>query len=563
MFLSRRSALKVLAAAVPAAYLSKYASAADAASATGATEAELPPAPAPIPAPEGFGVIDGPFKPNLESLSAFKIPDWYRDAKFGIWAHWGPQCQPEMGDWYAQKMYQFKHPDYEFQVKNYGHPSKAGFKEVCNSWKADQWDPDYLIGLYKKAGAKFFMALANHHDNFDNFDSTYQPWNSVNVGPKKSIVGGWEKAARAAGLKFAISSHGDRAWSWYQNAQLADPSGPLAGVRYDGLLTKAQGKGTWWEGLDPQDLYAQYHLMGKYDWPQAGTPPIDKAFCEKFFKRIVDLINKHSPDLIDFDDSVMPIFPTCDIGPRIAAYFYNHNLAKNGGNLDVIMTGKDLKGKDAVWRNALLMDMERGVTSGGELTPWQTETCIGNWHYQRSLFDKHKYKSAKSVVQMMIDIVSKNGNLLLNIPIRGNGTIDDDELKVLQALAKWIEPNGEAIYGTRPFAVYGEGPTTTTTAPASHFGGISDVRKYSAQDIRYTTKGSTVYAFVMGWPKDGKVNLKALATGSKTYPGEIARIELLGADGPLQFTRNQAGLSVSLPAEKSNDIASALKVIPA
>jgi alpha-L-fucosidase len=562
MSISRRNALKLLAAAVPAAYLSKYANPAYSAAA-GATEAELPPAPVPIPAPEGFGIAEGPFQPTLESLSAYAIPDWYRDAKFGIWAHWGPQCQPEMGDWYAQKMYQFKHPDYEFQCKTYGHPSKAGFKEVCNAWKADQWDPEYLIGLYKKAGAKFFSAMANHHDNFDNFDSTYQPWNSVNVGPKKSIVGGWEKAARAAGLKFAISSHGDRAWSWYQNAQLADPSGPLAGVRYDGLLTKAQGKGLWWEGLDPQDLYAQYHLMGKYDWPQAGNPPIDKAFCEKFFKRTVDLINKHNPDLLYFDDSIMPIYPTCDVGPRIAAYLYNHNMARNGGKLEAVMTGKDLKGPDAVWRKALLLDLERGVTGGGESIPWQTDTCIGNWHYQRSLFEKHKYKSAKSVVQMLIDIVSKNGNLMLNIPVRGNGTIDEDEVKVLDELARWMAPNGEAIYATRPFAVYGEGPTTTTTAPASHFGGVADVRKYSPEDIRYTSKGDVVFAFVMGWPKDKKVTLASLASGSKAYARQVGKIELLGSNSPVVFTQDVTGLKITLPDEKPNDVAYALKISPA
>jgi alpha-L-fucosidase len=562
MSISRRTALKLFAAAAPAACLSRVPDVADAA-VVGASASELPPAPAPIPAPDGFGVARGPFQPTLKSLSAYKLPDWYRDAKFGIWAHWGPQCQPEMGDWYAQKMYQFNSADYQFQLKHYGHPSKAGFKEVIRSWTADQWDPEYLIGLYKKAGAKFFSAMANHHDNFDNFDSIYQPWNSVNMGPKKSIVGGWEKAVRAAGLRFAISSHGDRAWSWYQSAQLADPSGALAGVRYDGLLTKESGKGLWWDGFDPQDLYAQYHLMGTYDWAQQGNPPIDKAFCEKFFKRTVDLINKHNPDLLYFDDTIMPIYPTSDIGPRIAAYFYNHNMAQNGGKLEAVMTGKQIKGPDAVWRNALLLDLERGVSNGGEAIPWQTDTCIGNWHYQRSLFENHQYKSAKSVVQMLIDIVSKNGNLMLNIPVRGNGTIDDDEVKVLQALAEWIAPNGEAIYETRPFAVYGEGPSTTTSAPASHFGGIADVRNYTAQDIRYTSKHDAVYAFVMDWPENRQVLLKSLATGSSAFPKKIGKVELLGSSGPSAFSRDAGGLTVKLPIEKPNDIAYALKIVPA
>jgi alpha-L-fucosidase len=238
-------------------------------------------------------------------------------------------------------------------------------------------------------------------------------------------------------------------------------------------------------------------------------------------------------------------------------------MARNGGTLDVIMTGKDLKGPDAVWQKALLMDMERGVTTGREDIPWQTETCIGNWHYQRSVYDKHKYKSAKSVVQMLIDIVSKNGNLLLNIPVRGNGTIDDDEKKVLDALATWIAPNGEAIYGTRTFAVYGEGPSTEKAAPASHFGGIADVRKYSDKDIRYTTKGDIVYAFVMGWPADQNVTLKALADGSKSSPKQIGKVELLGSSAPIGFTRDAAGLKLQLAAEKPNEIAYAFKISPA
>ena len=164
---------------------------------------------------------------------------------------------------------------------------------------------------------------------------------------------------------------------------------------------------------------------------------------------------------------------------------------------------------------------------------------------------------------MLIDIVSKNGNLMLNIPVRGNGTIDDDEVKVLQTLAEWIGPNGEAIYGTRPFAVYGEGSTTTTTAPASHFGGIADVRDYTAQDIRYTSRGDTLYAFVMDWPDDGRVVLKTLATGSSAFPKKIGKVELLGSGGRATFSRDPHGLTVKLPVQKPNNFAYALKIVPA
>jgi alpha-L-fucosidase len=281
-----------------------------------------PPAPAPIAAPAGFGVATGPFQPTWESLAAgFTLPEWFRDAKLGIWAHWGPQCQPEMGDWYAQRMYQPKNTVYQSHVAKYGHPSKFGFKDVIREWKAERWDPAHLVGLYKRAGARYFAAMANHHDNMDMWDSRYQPWNSVAVGPRKDIVGGWAKAARGAGLRFAVTCHGDRAWSWYQDAQKSDPDGPLAGVPYDGLLSWDDGRGTWWEGLDPQDLYAQYHPLGRYDWPQRGEPPLAPAFSEKFFNRTIDLIDQHQPDLLYFDDTVLPIYPATDIGLRIAAYF--------------------------------------------------------------------------------------------------------------------------------------------------------------------------------------------------------------------------------------------------
>jgi alpha-L-fucosidase len=506
----------------------------------------LPPAPTPIPAPPGFGVAKGPFQPTWESLAAgYQAPDWYLDAKFGISAHWGPQCQPEMGDWYAKSMYQFNSADYKFHVQKYGHPSKFGFKDVIHEWKADQWDPEHLISLYKRAGAKFFAAMANHHDNFDMFDSKFQPWNSVAIGPKKDIIGGWARAARAAGLRFAVTCHGDRAWSWYQEAQGSDPSGPLAGVPYDGRMTKADGKGLWWEGLDPQDLYAQYHAVGNYDWPQNGNPPLDKAFIEKFFNRTIDLIDKHNPDLVYFDDTILPIYPVSDAGLRIAAYLYNTNLARNG-RLEAVLTGKGLSAEQ---RRAIVLDVERGVTNGGETQPWQTDTCIGSWHYQRSLLDRHQYKTARQVAQMLVDIVSKNGNLQLSIPLPGSGLPDADELKFLEEFTAWMDVNSEGIHGTRPWIVYGEGPSVTTQGPRGDFGGARDVRPYTSEDARFTKKGNSLYAFIMAWPQSNRIVLKSLAANSPQIEGRKAsEVSLQGYGGKLEWTQDAQGLNVKLPA---------------
>ena len=558
--LSRRSFIKKSAlftgAAASLPLLSAFAQqAASSASPAGFT---LPPAPKPILPPPGFGVAPGPFQPSWESLAgAYQVPDWFRDAKFGIWAHWGPQCQPEMGDWYAKRMYQFGGPIYKFHVQKYGHPSKFGFKDVINQWHAEDWDPAHLIGLYKRAGAKYFATMANHHDNFDNFNSTYQPWNSTVIGPKKDIVGGWAKAAREAGLRLSVTCHGDRAWSWYQEAQGADPSGPLAGVHYDGITSRDQGKGLWWDGLDPQDLYAQYHPRGKYDWPQNGTPPLDKAFIDKFYYRIVDLIDKYQPDLLYFDDTILPIYPVSDVGLRIAAYLYNTNLQRNG-KLEAVMTGKGLHPDQ---RKALVLDVERGVTNGSETLPWQTDTFIGSWHYEKSIFDHHKYKTAKQVTQMLVDIVSKNGNLQLSIPLPGNGVPDADELKFISDLTAWMDVNSDGIYSTRPWTVYGEGPSVTQQAPHGQFGGARDVRAYTSSDIRFTTKGDTLYAFIMDWPPTRSAVIKSLATNSPQMGGrQVAGVSLLGYGGKIDWTQDAQGLNVKLPDQPPSASAVTLKI---
>lgn len=282
------------------------------------------------------------------------MPDWFRDAKFGMWAHWGPQCEPEAGDWYARSMYQEDSWQYKFHVEKYGHPSKFGFKDVINVWKADKWNPEELVNLYKDSGAKYFMAMANHHDNLDLYDSKYQPnWNSVKVGPKKDIIAGWEKATRKAGLPFAVSVHSAHAWTWYETSQRSDKNGALAGVPYDGNLTKADGKGTWWEGLDPQELYAQNHPLSKnssdnvgihsqWNWEDGASIP-SKEYIESFHNRTIDLIDKYNPDLVYFDDTAFPLWPISDAGLRIAAHMYNKSLRKNK-TVQAVITGKILDG---------------------------------------------------------------------------------------------------------------------------------------------------------------------------------------------------------------------------
>jgi alpha-L-fucosidase len=499
-------------------------------------------------APSGEKMLEGQFQPSWESLQQYQCPDWFRDAKFGIWAHWSAQCQPEQGDWYAKGMYvQESQRCYKYHVEHYGHPSKVGFKDICNLWKAEEFDPDKLIELYKRAGAKYFVSLANHHCNFDCYDSKYQPWNSVNIGPKKDIVGMWEKAARKNGLRYGISVHAARSWTWYEVAQGSDTTGPMAGVPYDGKLTKADGKGQWWEGLDPQDLYAQNH--------KPGEKP-DKAYCDKFFNRTLDLINKYKPDLLYFDDGGLPLAKSGeDYGLRIAAHYYNSSMQWHNGNNEAVMNTKALK-EDK--RKCLVMDIERGKADGILPEPWQTDTCLGGWHYVAGLYKRHGYKTPTTVIHLLVDIVSKNGNLLLSVPVKGDGTIDSDEVAILEDIAKWMEPNSEAIFGTRPWKVFGEGFQQAKSA--SFHLNERKPQVYTSEDIRFTTKGDTLYATAFVWPETGKLTIKTLGKRQTAIKGDISGIQLLGSDAKVEYSREDKGLVVTMPSQKPCEHAWVLKI---
>jgi alpha-L-fucosidase len=500
-------------------------------------------------------IASGPFAPSWQSLEAYEVPEWFRDAKFGIWAHWGPQCEPERGDWYARHMYVPGHWQYDDHQRQYGHPSEHGFKDVIHAWQAERWDPSDLVSLYKRAGAEYFFAMANHHDNLDLWDSKHHEWNSVRVGPKKDLIGGWADAARAEGLRFGVSVHAAHAWSWYEPSQGADSDGDRAGVPYDGRLTKADGKGKWWDGLDPQLLYAQRHrpaadfmnassIHHRWSWGNGVTPP-DAAYCQSFYDRTIDLINQADPDLVYFDDTALPLWPVSDAGLKIAAHHYNRRAKGADGKTDAVLFGKIL---DEQQRRCMVWDIERGQSSKIEPEPWQTDTCIGGWHYDRGVYDRNEYKSAATVVRTLIDVVSKNGSLLLNVPVRGDGTIDERERAVVEGIAEWMAVNREAIITTRPWKVCGEGPQLEDPQPLSGPGFNEGKGKpFTADDIRYTQRDGVVYAFVMARPK-GKVTLQSLAKKAGHYEGEIAEIEQLG-HGDIEWAALESGVEITPAVE--------------
>lgn len=496
----------------------------------------------------------GKFAPDWESLKQYKTPEWFKNAKFGIWAHWGPQCQPEQGDWYAQAMYEEGSRQYKWHVKNYGHPSTFGFKDVINEWKAEKWNPEELVKLYKKVGAKYFFAMGNHHDNLDLWDSKYQPWNSVNMGPKQDILARFAKAAKANDLPFGVSIHSAHAWRWFETAQRADKEGPLAGVPYDGNLLLKDGKGKWWEGYNPQELYAQNHplsegsednarIHSQWGWGNGANLP-SVEYANNFFDRVVDMLNKYDPELLYFDDTVLPLYPFSDAGLKIAAHFYNSNMKNRDGKLEAVLQGKILNEEQ---RKALTWDVEKGAPDTIIETPWQTCTCIGSWHYQRSIYDNDRYKSAKTVVEMLVDIVSKNGNLLLNIPVRGDGSIDDKEVAILEEIGEWMAINSEAIYDTRPWKIFGEGPVAEAKNPLNAQGFNEGKHKpYTSQDIRFTEKEGVLYATVMSWPETNQITINALSADSDKYTEKISKVEILG-QGKASFKRNTSGLIITLP----------------
>ncbi len=486
---------------------------------------------------------DGPFQPEWKSLLEYEAPEWYRDAKFGIWAHWSPQCVPEAGDWYARNMYIQGQGQYDYQLSHYQHPSKFGYKDLCAQWTLLNWEPEAMIELYKKAGAKLFVALANHHDGFDAWASKHHSWNASKIGPKRDVIGAWAAAARQQGLRFGVTVHAARNWWWFQVAHLCDKSGPLAGVPYDGQLTQDQGKDQWWEGLDPQELYGRKH--GIHENP-------DEAYVRNFYDRVRDLLDQHDPDLLYFDNGGLPLGWA---GMNIGAYFYNHYLKTHGGKLDAVLNIKNVPDELA---KAVVADYERGVTDRIMPYAWQSETCIGEWHYNRMLFINHGYMKPVEAIRWMVDAVSKNGTFILNVPGRPDGTIDADEVAILDAIGGWMHTNGEAIYETRPWKTYGEGPHT---AKSGAFAGNSTAA-LDVSDIRFTQnkRGDVVYAIVLGWPTGERFQIKSLGTASSLRSGKIANVELLGCVDKLDWNQSAESLTVQKPLSKPCDFAYALKV---
>jgi len=481
------------------------------------------------------------FTSDFESFRQYEYPVWFRDAKFGIWAHWGPQAVPRQGDWYARKMYESDVRDwktkeftgvssreYVYHLEHYGHPSKFGYKDIIPLWKAERWDPDKLMALYKRVGAKYFVSMATHHDNFFLWDSRIHRWNSVNMGPMKDVVGLWQKAAKNEGLRFGISEHLGASYTWFQPSHYADRKGSMKGILYD--------------GADPefQDLYHKKTADNDMGWLTT-----DSANQQEWLRSITEVIDMYKPDLL-YSDSEMPFG---DVGRTMVSHFYNQDIIKNNGSLEAVYTCKHF-GSEGRW----VSDIERGAMDSISPYPWQTDTSIGDWYYRTG----QKYMTGLQVIQMLVDIVSKNGNLLLNVVQTPEGDLEQDVIDILEEVASWTPVNGEGIYGTRPWKVYGEGPSTENQVKGT-FGGVKDVRPYTSSDIRFTVKDNFLYAFLMEKP-DREIVISSLGTNKGLAAKKIKKVSILGSEEKLKWEQGKETLSVMPPSELPDWNVLALKI---
>jgi len=472
-------------------------------------------------------IAPGPYAPDWKALGrSYTAPAWWREAKFGAWAHWDPQSMPEQGDWYARGMYQEGRPQYEFHLKHFGHPSEYGYKDICNNWVIDRWHPEELMSLYVEMGARYFLAMGCHHDNFDCFDSKYQPWNSVRVGPKVDIVGTWEKVARKHGMRFGIGFHDTppRTWGQFMPIRYAsDKTGSMKGVPYDALDTIRDGKGKWWEGMDPVNLYGPVHT---------AQDPLHSPFANQFMLRVDDAISKYHPDLIYFDehagDSQLDLGVHMGLGslaPQLIANYYNKYSQWNHGKMEAVVNLKGVGGRYNSFQNhpELLPHVDRALVKSSEAViepeimayPFQTETTIADWHYRTG----QKHMDAERIVGLLMQNVCRNGTMLLNLTQHGRGDLDPEVVGIAKDVGAWLKTNGEAVYSSRPFEVYGE------------------------TGVCYTRNKGNVYAALLDW-KGGPVTLKALHTGGATL-GKVSKVELLGSDIPLTFAHDDQGLTVT------------------
>jgi alpha-L-fucosidase len=514
-------------------------------------------------------IAAGPYEPTWESIEKNYPgePAWLREAKVGIWVHFGPQSAGQSGDWYARNLYKSDNRAYQNHLKNYGHPSEVGYKEVLRDWNPTKLDPAALTKLYQEAGARFLMIQGVHHDNYDMWNSRYQPWNSVNIGPKRDLLGEWAKACRANGMHYGVTFHHEYTWWWWQTAFGSDKDGPKKGIPYDGNLTLADGKGKWWEGYDPRMLYGidlrEYKGVEKNahtGWSPAPagifTNHLDYAkwYATQWALRMMDVVAHYDPDFIYTDGTVQGPFTGNGTGTGIKANamqtviadYYNRTLKKRG----IVNTFSIVKFRKKT--NGTVNTEEFGVPAEIKTDqPWIAEAPVGDWFYAPGF----TYDSGM-MIRYIIEAIARDGNAAICISILPDGSLDEGSIKMLKEVGVWMRRNGEAVYGSHAWTIPGEGEQVNGKLKMLPGGALSRKHaefKFDAQDIRFTIgKNGSLYAFCMNVPAAGsQVKIKSVGTTATYLNKQVKAVKLLGYGGKLTWKQEADGLVIDYPAEQS------------
>ena len=479
------------------------------------------------------------FHDNWDSLSQYRAPDWFRDAKFGIFLHWGVYSVPAFAnEWYTRNMYIPGNSAYEHQVATFGPLTKFGYKDFVPMFRAEHFDPAAWVDLFARAGARYVVPVAEHCDGFAMYASDMTPWNAAAMGPHRDVVGELAAATRARGLHFGVSSHTAEHWWWYGVGRaipsdvrdaMADPAHPPLDAQLYGpasAMNLPSSDGTFdYAAKEPDPS----HL-------ERWQPP-DQAWLDNWLARSTELVDKYHPDFFYFDWWIgQPAYkPALQ---QFAAYYYDRSVERNQ---QPVLTYKE----ESMPANAATLDIERGKLDTLRLLPWQTDTSISihSWGY----VEHDEYRTAKSLIHQLLDTVSKNGNLLLNVGPKSDGTIPEEARTVLLQMGDWLKLNGEAVYDSRPFTVFGEGPTK---APRNSTEKNSDIQTYTAEDIRFTTSrdGRVLYAAALGWPASGSLTIHTLFRANPYLPAPVCAVELLGSPTAISFRQGTDGLHLTLPA---------------
>jgi alpha-L-fucosidase len=517
-------------------------------------------------------IAPGPFAPTWESIQKNYpgTPDWLRQAKFGIWVHFGPQASGESGDWYARRMYVPGTRAYDNHLKKYGPPSEFGYKEVLRDWNPVKLDPARLTEIYKDAGARFLMIQGVHHDNFDLWNSHYQPWNSVNLGPKRDLIGEWTKACRAQGMRFGVTFHHEYTWWWWQTAFGGDKTGPQAGVPYDGNLTLADGKGKWWDGLDPRRLYGinlrEYKGVTNAAYSPWSPPPSGiftnhlpyaNWYATQWALRMMDVIDQYNPDFIYTDGTDQQPFSgsgtgtgyRCDAMQRVIADFYNTTQERRGkvDTFSIVKFRKKTNGTVNTEEGGIPRDIKTDQA-------WIAETPVGDWFYAPGFT-----YNAGMIVRYLLEEVSRDGNVAVCVSLLPDGSLDDGSRRMLKGVGEWLRINGEGIYGSRAWVKYGEGEQHL---PGGKLGAKQANYPFSTNDFRFTVgTNGCLYAYCMTVPASGsQLKITSLGTDANLLPGKIKSVTLLGSPDKLTWSQQADGLVITCPAGMPFETAVGFKI---